>query len=132
MQPTDPNLDQPAPAASPPDLLLIGVSGVVSFLLWLPVVAQLVFVVPRFERTFGEFKMKLPLLTELVIHHSRWAVPAIAIAALLVCISLGRRSRWPWLVLLFLLPLVINVLIGVSLYFPYMELLDGLGGGGKR
>ncbi len=108
------------------------VCGVLSFLLWLAVVAQLVFIVPRSEGVFGDFKMKMPLLTEWVIHHSRWAVPAIAITALLVCISLGRRSPWPWLFLLLLLPLVINVLVGASLYFPYMELLDGLGGGGKK
>jgi type II secretory pathway component PulF len=135
MEPATSNLDQPtpsAPAASPPNLLLMVVSGVLSFLLWLAVVVQFVFLVPRFERLFGEFKMKMPLLTEWVIHHSRWAVPAIAITALLVCISLGRRSRWPWLFLLFLLPLVINVLVGVSLYFPYMVLLDGLEGGGKK
>jgi type II secretory pathway component PulF len=120
------------PAAPPPSPLLIVVSGVVSLLLWLSVVGQLVFLVPTLERAFREFKMKMPLLSEWVIHYSRWAVPAITIAALLVCIGLSRRSPWPWLFLLFLLPLVINVVVGVSLYFPYMELMEGLAGGPKK
>jgi cytochrome bd-type quinol oxidase subunit 2 len=122
----------PAPTALPRDPLLIMVAGLLSMLLWLTVVGQLVFLVPRMERLFGEFKM--PLLTEWVIHDSRWAVPAVTIATLLVCIALGKRSRWAWPFLLILLPLIINVLVGVSLYFPYMELVEGhgLSGGGKK
>lgn len=124
----------PAPSAMPSYLLLMVVSGVLSVLLWLGVVGQLVFLVPRFERLFGEFKMKVPLLTEWVIRDSRWAVPAVTFAAFLVCIGLGRRTPWPWLFLLLLLPLVINGLVGVSLYFPFMELHEGLvlGGGEKK
>jgi hypothetical protein len=122
------------PAASPSNPLLFVVSGVLSFLLWLSVIGQLVFMVPRFERVFGEFRMKMSLmmvLTEWVIRDSRWAVPAITIGTLLVGIGLGRRSPWPWLFLLFLLPLVINVLVGVSLFYLHMELLEGLEGGKK-
>jgi hypothetical protein len=126
-----PSNDMPAPTAPPPSVLLMGVSGVLSLLLWLAVVGQLVIIVPRLERLFGDFGIKMPLLSQWVIQHSRWAVPTIAIAALLVCIGLGRRSPWPWVFLWFLLPLVINLLVGVSLYFPYMELLEGLGGGKK-
>ena len=121
----------PEPPAPPLNPLLMVVSFVLSFLLWLTVVCQYVFIVPRVERLFGDFRMKLPWLTEQVLHHYRWAVPAITVAAFLVCIALGRRSSWPWLFLLILLPLIINVLVGVSLYFPNMELLDGLSGGKK-
>lgn len=120
----------PTPPPAPNPLLLV-VSGVLSFLLWLPVVGQLVFIVPRCERSLGEFKMKLPLLTEWVIRDSRWAVPAITIVTLLVCIGFGRRSPWPWVFLLFLLPLVINVVVGTSLLIPFMGLIEGLGGGKK-
>jgi ABC-type polysaccharide/polyol phosphate export permease len=119
------------PTAPRSNLLLMVVFGLLSLFLWLAVVAQLVFIVPSLERLSGEFRMKMPLLTELVIHGSRWAVPTITVAVLLVCIGLGRRSPWPWLFLLFLLPLVINLLVGVSLYSPYMELMEGLGGGEK-
>src|SRR5438552_2340571 len=115
----------PAQAAPPPNLLLMVVAGILSFLLWLAVIGQIVILVPRDERLFGEFGMKVPLLTEWVIRDSRWAVPAITIAAFVVCIGFGRRSPWPWLFLLLLLPLVINVFVGVSLYFPYMEMLEG-------
>lgn len=89
---------------------------------------------PRCQRLFGDFRMKLPIVTEHVIHDSGWAVPAVALATLIVCLALGRRSHWPWLFLLLLLPLVVNVLVCASLYFPYMEMLEGLslGGGGKK
>lgn len=127
--PLDPT---PAPTAPQFNLLLMVVSGILSLLLWLAVVGQLVFFVPGLERLSGEFRMQMPLLTQWVIRSSRWAVPTIAVAALAVCIGLGRRSPWPWLFLLFLLPLVINLLVGVSLCFPYLVLLDGLSGAPKK
>ena len=117
---------KPDPAAPPRSLLLIAMAGIVSVLLWLAVVGQFVFMVPRFERILAEFHMKPPLLTEWVIRDSRWAVPAITLAAFLVCIGLGRRSRWPWLFLLIALPFILNVLVCVSIYVPSMELLEGL------
>ena len=129
--PLDPT---PAPTAPPSNPLLMVVSGILSLLLWLAVVGQLVFLVPNAERLSREIPMTMPLLTQWVIYKSRWVVPNLTIAVLLVCIGVGRRSPWPWLFLLFLLPLVINVVVGVSLYFPSMVLLDvmGLGGGGKK
>lgn len=127
---TPPN-PTPAPSSS---LLLVVVASVLSSLLWLGVIGQTFVLVPRCERLFGEFRMKLPTVTEWVIAGSRWVVPAVTIAVLVVCLALGKRSPWAWLFLLFLLPFVANVFIGVSLYFPYMELLDGFGlsGGGKK
>ena len=122
----------PASAALPHDPLLIVVAGLLSMLLWLTVVGQLVFFVPRVEQLFVEFRMKMPWLTQHVIHDCRWAVPAVTIATFVACIALGKRSRWAWPFLLILLPFLINVLVGVSLYFPYMALLDGLSGGGKK
>jgi hypothetical protein len=121
----------PKPAAPPRDPLLIVVAGLLSLLLWSAVVAQYVWIVLWVERLFVEFKMKLPWLTQHVVHEGKWAVPAITIATLLVCIALGKRSRWAWPFLLILLPLMINVFLGVSLYFPFLE-IHGLSGGGKK
>jgi hypothetical protein len=109
---------------------LLMVSGVLGFLPWLAVVGELV-LLPRLERQYRDFGIKLPLLTEMVLRHSRWAVPTLTLAALLVCIGLGSRSPWLWVFLLLLLPLVLNLVVGVGLFFPYMVLLDGLGGGKK-
>ncbi len=125
------SLPPPTPAA-PPNLIMFVLAGVLSFLLWLAVAVQLLVLVPRCERLFSDFRMKLPMVTERVIRDSRWAVPAVALATLIVCLALGRRSHWPWLVLLLLLPLVVNVLVGASLLIPYMELLTALDGGGKK
>jgi ABC-type polysaccharide/polyol phosphate export permease len=121
--------EAPAPRRDP---LLTVMAGLLSMLLWLTAVSLYVFIIVRLERLFDGFKMKLPWLTELVIHESRWALPAITIAAFVVCIALGKRSRWAWPFVLIFLPLIINVVVGVSLGLAYMELPDGLSGGGKK
>jgi ABC-type polysaccharide/polyol phosphate export permease len=117
-----------APRSSP---ALIVVTGVLSMVLWMTVIAQLVVFIPKFERLTSEFRIKLPLLTEWIVRDARWAVPALAVVVLLGCIAFGRRSSWPWLFLLILLPLVIDIVVGLSIYFPYMELLEGLEGAAK-
>ena len=122
----------PAPPTPPANLLLMVVSGIVSLFLWLGVIGQFTLAVPRFARVSGDFRMKLPLLTEWVVHQGWWIVFAVAIASLFVCLGVGRRSLWPWLFLLFLLPLAVNAVVGASLYFPYMDLLEGLEGGAKK
>lgn len=114
------------------DPLLMVLTGVVSMLLWLALAGQLFFVVPQVARAFGEFRMKLPWLTELVIAESLWAVPVMAVATLVVCIAFAKRSNWPWAFLLILLPLIINGIVGASLFIPYLEMLDALQGGGKK
>ena len=103
-------------------------------LLWLVVAFQALFIVPRFEKLFLDFKMKLPFFTELVIGFSRFSrhgwllLPLCLIAAALVCIALTWQSRWAGIVLIVALPLLINLLIIASLYFPYAALVEGLGG----
>jgi heme/copper-type cytochrome/quinol oxidase subunit 2 len=114
------------PPAAPRNLLLMVIWGALSLILWLGVAGQMVFIVPRFEKLFADFKMKTPLMTQWVIVDFWWVVPAFAVAVLLAC--LATRSRWAWLFLLILLPVIVNALIGVSLCFPYMDLLEGLGG----
>lgn len=121
----------PEPVAPRRDPVLIVVCGVMSLVLWMLVVAQFLVFVPKFENLASEFRMKLPWLTEWVIRDAGWCVPAILVVAIVACLALGRRSSWPWLFVLILLPLFLNLLVGLSIYFPYMELLEGLETGKK-
>ena len=61
----------PTPPAQSSNPLLLVVADVLSSLLWLGVIWQLVVFVPRCERLFGEFRMKLPMVTVWVINDSR-------------------------------------------------------------
>lgn len=79
----------PAPAPQPRNPVVIVAVGILSVLLWLAVAVQLVIFVPKAERLFDEFKMKVPALTEWVIAYGRWHVPAIACFVLLACIGPG-------------------------------------------
>jgi hypothetical protein len=118
------------PPTNGPGTLVITVLTVFSLPLWLAVAFQIVFIAPRFEKLFADFKMKIPLATELVIFDGWWIAPACLVAALLLCVA--RQSRWTGLILLVVLPLVINVLIITSLYLPYAALVEGLGGNAPK
>ena len=95
-----------------------------SFMLWIGVAGQYLFYVPRSQRLFDDFKMMVPLSTELVFHHSWWLIPTLILATLVVC--LATRSRWSWLLLLIVLPLAINAFVFVSMFLPTEALLDAL------
>src|SRR6266404_5355254 len=57
-----------------PSIAITAVIVGIAILLWLVVPVLLIFVVPSFEKTFADFRMRLPLSTEVVIAMSRWCV----------------------------------------------------------
>src|SRR5947209_4939937 len=93
----------PGPLSS----LFVVTTIVGSSLLWLAGVFQTVFIVPRFEKMFLEFKMKLPLATEWVMRNGLWFVFVCLVVA--VAVSLVLRKPWAWLAVLVLLPVLINL-----------------------
>ena len=119
-----------APPTSGPNILAIAVLAFFSLALWLAVAFQFVFIAPRFEKLFADFKLKIPWATERVIFDGWWIAPACLVAALLLCVA--RQSRWTGIILLVVLPLVINLLIIMSLYLPYAALVEGLGGNAPK
>ena len=120
------HVSQPsAPPARGPSIFAIAVASIFALVFWLFVAFQALFIVPRVEKTFLEFKMKLPLMTEWVMRDLWWFASASLIASILFCII--PRSRWIALIVLVALPLVLNLLIIASLYFPYTALMEGLG-----
>jgi hypothetical protein len=82
------------------------------------------FFAPRTESLMLSFKMRLPVMTEVLMRQSWWMLPVVAIIAFLFC--LGIRKRWAWNFSLIVLPLLLNVFVLVSLYLPTMELAIGL------
>jgi hypothetical protein len=107
-------------------ILIIVVFAFFSLVFWLGVAVLVVLIVPRFDRLFTDFKLRLPWITERVICDAWWVAPACLAAAALSCVA--KATRWAGLRLLIVAPLVIILLIVASLYFPYMALLEGLGG----
>lgn len=95
-----------------------------SFIFWFGVLTQLAFYVPSSRRLFDDFKMRTPLATDLVLHHWWWLIPGLIVASVAVC--LATRSRWAWFFFLIVLPLALNVLIFVSMFWPTHLLLEGL------
>ncbi len=70
-----------APRLMYPALLLCVMGVIVSFLM--------IFIIPKFEKIFHEFKMKLPYATELVIDVSRWCAKYPYVLVLLGLLALG-------------------------------------------
>ena len=118
-------------------LSLFGLSCV----LWLAFFGQLLAVVPGFERTFEDFRMKLPWATEMTILASRTAVrywfllgpcvvSALTLAAWLSYLIRHRSgNRWlsaAWFFLLLGVPLFANATIWGALWLPYKQLHEGL------
>jgi hypothetical protein len=121
--------DHPQPGSSTPpgrNVVVVVVAAVCSAWLWETVAFQIVFVVPRFERLFAEFGLRLPWMTERVIRDAWWIALVCLIVLLFGC--MGQRTRRFGFVLLVLVPLALNLLIIVSLYLPYTALVEALGG----
>jgi hypothetical protein len=120
--------DQPLPGNSTPPgrNVVVVIYAVCSALLWLTVAFQIVFIVPRFERIFTEFGLRLPWMTERVIRDAWWIALVCLIVLLFGC--MGQRTRRFGIVLLVVVPLALNLLILVSLYLPYTALVEALGG----
>ena len=110
-------------------------------LLWLAVALALLVVVPHFERTFADFKVRLPAITEAAFLASRWytrywyvallagfvAAPALA----LVSYAVRHQVRSPWLsrgwwALALGLPLLILAAVAVAMYLPLVSLTEAL------
>jgi type II secretory pathway component PulF len=118
-------------AAGPPprsgrEIAIMVALVLLSTILWGAVVVVVMFVLPRFEKLFADFAMKLPFFTELVIRHSWWMVTTCFFIAGVICFT--TRSPWVRRICLLVVPLLLNLLIGLSLYYPYTALVAGLGG----
>lgn len=108
---------------------------------WLPLFLVLLLVVPRFERTFAEFKMQLPFLTEAVLATSRWlnnywyvlllAFPFLLALDGAIVFLLRREPRTRalgmlWLLLWLVLPVLAVPVLVVALWLPMIKLVEGL------
>lgn len=77
-----------------PFLLLAFMAGNVAFLM--------IFIIPKFEKIFHDFKMRLPYLTEALIHVSRWCIKypyllflvAVLALALFNAAMYSSQVRW--------------------------------------
>lgn len=106
------------------------VSIVLSVLLWSVAAFQIVFVIPRFVKIFNDFRMAVPVATQIVIDHAIWIVPTIMLATFLWCAI--TRSRWLWILLLIMTPILVNLAILINFYHPLLLLLEGLAGAQKN
>src|SRR5437773_11868765 len=109
------------------------------FLTWL---SLMIFIVPGFERTFMDFRMRVPYLTELTINVSRWgvkywyvllivAVPGYAVIAF-VSYFLRHQTKqrllcWLWFALIIVVPLSGQAVMLGSVLQTQSRLLDALG-----
>ena len=137
------NAAEPAPE-QPTSATGWRVGGIVmlvpSALLWAAAFVQVIFVVPRIERIFLDFKMILPDATQLVFSRGvPWTLIAFVVWVALACASMilcrnqhHARVLLALLILLGLMPLLFNLFLAASLYLPLMDLLEGLGGGNKK
>ena len=58
-------------------------------------------------------------------------MPVYTLLVFLLCLGLmyrRKQSRWGWLFLLLLLPLILNVFMFATLWIPYTQLIDGCPG----
>jgi hypothetical protein len=126
MQPTDRSFDDNMQATRAADLNLVVVCvlGSLSVCLWLGVAWQLLFYVPQSARLFDEFKLKLPLMADTVIAHFWWITPALILVTLAIC--LASRSKIAWAILLFALPILLNMVVFYSMHLPTQALLEAL------
>src|SRR5437870_2489734 len=99
---------QPDSPPRPASLLVTAFVVALSALLALGVVAELLFMVPTYEKLFAEFRMAIPWVTEVTIYASRWVVKywyvvllfgAVFLLPLVSLITwwLRHRSRVEWL-----------------------------------
>jgi len=124
-----------------PSIALTALLVSLSLVLCLALIGQMLLIVPAYERTFADFRLRVPLLTELIIAASRmviryWFVfiPVVFIVfVLLGAVSYQIRHRWRnrwcsalWFVLLLGLPVAANITMWIALEIPLWQLVDGL------
>ncbi len=109
-------------------------------ILWFLLFVVMLIVVPRYERLFSDFKMKLPDLTVRVLAASAWcrqywyvvaliAVPLLSGDGILLFLIGRSPHRWPgriWLGLWIALPLLAGALVALSIMMPLAQLQEGL------
>src|SRR5437763_647561 len=113
-----------SPPTSGPGIVAIVIAAVSASILWAMVAFQILFVAPRCAKIFDDFRLKLPLVTEWVIRDAWWLAPVFLIGVLALCVS--ARTRWAGIVLLVIVPIILNLIMGAGLYFPYIALMEGL------
>ena len=114
-------------------------SATLHTVLWAGVLFILVFVVPRFARTFDEFGLRLPAITLLVIRLSFAATAywycfvllgtAALVGDLIFLLMLGKAGLTVQTiagVLLAALPLLCGALVMLSIWVPWNDLIEGL------
>jgi hypothetical protein len=121
-----PRDDAPLPPPRGPGMVFLVIVGALAIVLWFALAYEIVLVLPRFEKLFAEFHMRLPWFTERVIYDAWWFAPLCLLVVLFTC--MGKRTRWLGLLLLIALPIVLGLLILTALYVPYTELVEALGG----
>ena len=106
-----------------------------ALIFWVGVFGQLVIVAPRIMKLLIEFRMRIPYATALVVIHPGWVIALFALwVAVAVVGMIFLRGRWRsvCLFLWMMAPLILNLFVGLSLYLPYRELLEGLNGNGPK
>ena len=129
-----------APPGSPRFVTTVALIALAE-LLWLAVALALLVVVPHFERTFADFRVRVPAVTEAALLASRWytrywyaallagfvAAPALAV----VSYAVRHQVRSPWLsrgwwALALGLPLLILAAVALAMYLPMASLTEAL------
>ena len=110
-------------------------------MLWLGLLAVLVFVVPNYIRTLESFGTELPTVTLIVIKTSHYAVlfwwliiPMIAVlaagdGAIILALSASPRLKLfkvLWGILMLLLPAAAIALVVVGIQLPMIQLINSL------
>jgi len=135
---------QPDPRdAERPNPRVTTIVVILAAMLWMMIAAELLFVVPHFERIFMDFQMRLPLTAEAIIACSRWCMKYPYVLPMPMAMIVGgvaastwlirHRVRKSWLGVLWclamlLLPAGIAFLIWLVCYLPMKWLLEGLAG----
>jgi type II secretory pathway component PulF len=127
----------------PPNPIVTGIVFLLAAILWIVIAAEMLFVVPEFERIFVDFHMRLPLATEAIIACSRWCVKYWYVLAMQMAMAAGGMAALTWLIrhrvrknwlsslwclAMLLVPAAIAFLTWLACYLPMEKLLDGLAG----
>jgi type II secretory pathway component PulF len=114
----------------------------IHLLLWLVLLAVMIFYVPSRQKIFEDFKYKIPYTTEVILSLSNWLTefwilfgPFLVFVLLIVdapvyfLFRLGPRTRTAsrlWSGLMILLPLAALGITLLALWLPYVKVLEGL------
>jgi type II secretory pathway component PulF len=109
--------------------------------LWLALLVILAVVVPAQRKTFDEYGLKLPYLTQVAIDVGMWfadfwwviipcSLPVLVFVALATWyFCYADNPRWlrtAWMLLIAGMPLVLTLIVVISLIIPQMKLAQGM------